>query len=317
MQNIAQIIFLLSGLDFTEIKGITIKSSSFTTKCVIYLYLMNFLYQSLLVFILMLDQITYINSAVVVYFVEKSFPLLIHVFLLLKTLRKMNDLNKLHKKLKEIDCDLIELFDGDILIINFKTPSKMLIVNLIILIVTRASMALIIAPLFMLSSALSELIFSLNDMQFKFHLDSLTERIIKLNSFISSSSKLSIRNVLRIRNLTTKMQSHAKNTNDYFSLNVFVTISFNFLSFIISMYWIFMRLVYTKTGSIQSKVIKVFWIFNLLINRLLRLCFLFVSHSTDSMCDGHFHFLYKVFKWSKFQNLKYSKKINLIFKSVF
>lgn len=256
MQDIAQLVFLFSGLDFTEIKGFTIKTSSLTTKCVVYLYSMNFLFQSLLVF-LMLDQITYINSAVVVYFVEKSFPLLIHLFLLLKTLRKINDLNKLHKKLKEIDCDLIEIFDGDNLIINFKTPSKMLIVNLIILIVTRASMALIIAPLFMLSSALSELIFSLNDMQFKFHLDSLTERIIKLNSFISSSKKLSIRNVLRIRNLTTKMQSHAKNTNDYFSSNVFVTISFNFLSFIISMYWIFMRLVYTNMGSIQGKVLKV------------------------------------------------------------
>lgn len=257
MLKVAKVIFLLSGLDFTEIKGFTIKTSSFTATCVVCIYLINFLFSGLLVFILILDMnVFFINSAVVVYFVEKLFPILIHAFLLFNTLRKFKALNKLHKNLEDIDCDLIEIFNGDIFIMDFKSPAIILIVNLIVLIGTRALMAYIVAPLFMLSTALSELIFSLNDLHFKFHLDSLTERIIKLNSFILSSSKLSVGKIIKIRNLTTKMQSHAKSTNDYFSSNVFVTISFNFLSIIISLHWIFIRLVYRNINKIQGKIIK-------------------------------------------------------------
>ena len=258
MLKVAKVIFLLSGLDFTEIKGFTIKTSSFTATCVVCIHLIIFLFSGLFVSILILDMnVFFINSAVVVYFVEKFFPITIHVFLLLNTLRRFNALNKLHKNLEEIDCDLIEIFDGNIFIIDFKSPSTILINNLIVLIATRALMALIVAPLFMLSTGLSELILSLNDLHFKFHLDSLTGRIIKLNSFISSS-KLNVRKIIKIKNLTTKMQSHAQSTNDYFSSNVFVTISFNFLSIIISLHWIFIRLVYTNISQIQGEFIKVF-----------------------------------------------------------
>ena len=291
MFKLAQIIFLFSGLDFTEIKGFTIKTASFTATCVVCIYLIHFLFTGLLVIILILNNVFFINSAVVVYLIEKLFPIFIHVFLLLNTVIKCNVVKKLHKNLEEIDCDLIEIFNGDIF---FKSPLRMLIVNLIVLIATRALMASIIDPLFMLSTALSELILSINDLHFKFHLDSLTERLIKLNSFISSSSKPSVERILKIRNLTMKMQSYAESTNDYFSSNVFVTISFNFLSIIISMHWIFIRLVYTKMNNIDGKI--VFKILCLLINLTFRFCILFVSYSTNSMFIGNFLFLFKMFK---------------------
>ena len=256
MIKLAQVIFFFSGLDFTEIKGFTVKTSSFTGTCIVCMYLIYFLFSGLMVFILILNNISFINSAVVVYFIEKLFPISIHAFFLFNTLRKISAANKLHKNLVEVDCDLIDLIGGEICIKDIWSPSLFLIINLVILIGTRALMASIIDPLFMLSTALSEIVLSLNDLHFKFHLDSLTERIVKLNSHISSSTKLSIQTISKIINLVTKMQSHAKSTNDYFSLNVFVTIFFNFLSIIISLYWIFIRLVFTKMDKIDGKMIK-------------------------------------------------------------
>lgn len=116
---------------------------------------------------------------------------------------------------------------------------------LIILLVTRA-LKLHHSPKFVniayaLCSMMPELCSSMSDFIFVYFVENLTNEITAFNSQLLIMEEIDNEKVIEVKMKLEELQELARNINEAFSSRLIVTLFYNFVQLVISLYWIFIR----------------------------------------------------------------------------
>jgi hypothetical protein len=160
---------------------------------------------------------------------------------------------------------------------NKNTKSeKIFFLNLAIIIIVRA-LKIVCADtkngkLYMTKIMFTELIFASSDFIFKFHISCLTANLNKIKvNLKSAKSQQEIKNLKLeiLQNFLTKRRIEKR-----FSVELFITILYNYIQLIISLYWTFMRVKFKRLGRWNGKFSNCF------LKRIVIACFIFSDLST-------------------------------------
>jgi hypothetical protein len=147
-----------------------------------------------------------------------------------------------------------EIFDDMNLNVAFKSKSKgekIFFLNLAIIIIVRALKIVGTGSkdgmIYMTKVMFTELIFASSDFLFKFHISCLTANLNKIKVKLKSAKsrkQFNEVNVDILKNFLTK-----KKIEKRFSVELFITILYNYIQMIFSFYWIFMRVKFKRLGN--------------------------------------------------------------------
>lgn len=112
---------------------------------------------------------------------------------------------------------------------------------------------------FMMKSTFAELTLSISDFQFEFYISLLIENLrdIKKSLKFDQTNDESLRIFNKTRQAVLHNFSVKKNIQRRYSLEVMMTVVYNFLQLLIALYYIFMRAQYHYLGSLLSNLSEV------------------------------------------------------------
>ena len=112
--------------------------------------------------------------------------------------------------------------------------------------------------IFILNVWIPEIVFSTNDLQFVYHIESLTNKVKLLNNLLVNSSQIDKKlNDEFFQNIVTLFRRQSQFINERFSFGLFMTITYNYILVIICFYWLFVRISFNHFTTISGKFIKI------------------------------------------------------------
>lgn len=104
------------------------------------------------------------------------------------------------------------------------------------------------------SFMMTVLVFSVQDLHFKYHVDILTQRITEINDFLCSRKDIDLLTLENVQKITMQIYKFHAKINWKFSTSLMMTISFNFFEIILTLYWLFMRFNLNHFQNIIGKI---------------------------------------------------------------
>lgn len=149
---------------------------------------------------------------------------------------------EIKEKLNEIDDNLTTIYNENKLKQKNILVAKHLVFHVLFLLAVKFSMMFWTMEFVYYSSfMMTVLVFSVQDLHFKYHIDILTQRIIELNDFLCSRKDIDLLTLENVQKITIQIYKFHAKVNWKFSSSLLVTISFNFFEIILTLYWLFMR----------------------------------------------------------------------------
>jgi hypothetical protein len=153
--------------------------------------------------------------------------------------------------------------------------------------------------IYTLSTMFPELISSMSDFAFAFYADNLTKKIKNYNKHLRNIN-LDWETVKKIEETLAEFDGISLEISNVFSLRLFITLLHNFVLLVISLYWIFIRIVYNHFDRIEG-----FACFLYIIQPLM--CYFLIFHSAQNKLTAvstFFKFISTIFSKSFIHSTK-------------
>ena len=251
LRNVFHIICIIFGIRFYNLKVLQ-RHSKMIWFCICQLYLFYMIFTALLIL-----------STFNIYFYEKlnlrlslqvfqtCVPLVIMGYVLVQAFLQQQEVQKLNLKTLSVNKKLLNFVEFD------PEPKSLYLIffkNILILILSKAlKMVLMNDDNFKLQYAaatfIPETICSANMLLFVFHVQLVSNQMKALNSYLKSISKINYQKLKQIKKISLHFLQSSNQINYCFSTTLLLSITFDFISLVISLYWLFVRIAFHHLTS--------------------------------------------------------------------
>lgn len=240
--KVKSFIFYIFGLDFAYQYGFIIKSRKMTAILILTLQYLGLCGTIYLIYLTFVKVQLFFEIALITHQIEVLVPVFIQFYIQLKSFTNRKLQQELKDNLNKIDVNLTTLYNKKKLKQRNFLVAKHLVFHVLFLLAVKFLMMFWTMEFVYYSSfMMTVLVFSVQDLHFKYHVDTLTQRITELNDFLSSIKDIDLQTLENVQRITMQIHKFHTKVNWQFSTSLFMTISFNFFEIILTLYWLFMR----------------------------------------------------------------------------
>jgi hypothetical protein len=137
-----------------------------------------------------------------------------------------------------------------------KTSGKIKIAMFLAILITVRAIKTVIGgrlvdKAYAMSLLMPELVASLSDFVFALHVDNLTTKIKEFNEALRFKP-MNLRTVNEVQEALTNFHKTSQTICRIHSNRLFLTLTFNFINFVVSFYWIFIRIAFNHLGNCST-----------------------------------------------------------------
>lgn len=235
-------IFYIFGLDFAYNYGFIWKRRIETAILILTLQFVGLCGTIYIIYLTFVKVQPFFDIALITHQVEVVFSVFIQFYFQLTSFTKWKLQQELKVDLIEIDHNLTSIYYENELKQKKIETAKHLVFHFIFLLAVKFLMMLWTMEFVYYSSfMMTVLIYSLQDLHYKYHVDTLTQRITQLNDFLCSKKDIDLITLENVHKIIMQIYKFHAKVNWKFSTSLFITITFNFFEIILTFYWFFMR----------------------------------------------------------------------------
>lgn len=240
--KVKSFIFYIFGLDFAYQYGFIKKSRKVTAILILTLQYLGLCGTVSIIYLTFVKVQLFFDIALLTHQTEVIFPVLIQFYFQLKSFTNWKLQQEIKEKLNEIDDNLTTIYNENKLKQKNILIAKHLVFHVLFLLAVKFLMMFWTMEFVYYSSfMMTVLVFSVQDLHFKYHVDILTQRITELNDFLCSKKDIDLLTLENVQKITMQIYKFHSKVNWKFSTNLLMTISFNFFEIILTLYWLVMR----------------------------------------------------------------------------
>lgn len=251
LKNIFNFICIILGIKFYNLKVLR-RHSKIIWFCICQLYLFYIIFTGILI-LSTFNIYSYekLNLRLSLQVFQTCVPFLIMGYVLVQAFFQQQDVQKLNVKTLSVNKKLLGFIEFD------QEPKSLYVIffkNVLILILTKAlKMYLMSDDNFKLQYAtatfIPEIICSANSFLFVFHVQLVSNQMKALNSYLKSISKINYQKLKQIKKISLNFLQSSNQINYCFSTTLLLSITFDFISLVISLYWLFVRIAFHHLTS--------------------------------------------------------------------
>lgn len=210
--KVKSFIFYIFGLDFAYQNGFNSKRRLVIAILMLSLQLLGLCGTLYLIYLTFVKVQLYFNVSLITHQIEVVFPAFIQFYLQLKSFANWKFQQHLKEILNEIDDNLTTIYNGIKLRQKNILVAKHLVFHVLFLLVVKFLMLFwTMEFLYYSSFMMTVLVFSLQDLHFKYHVDTLTQRITELNDFLCYIKDINLLTLENVQKITMQIYKfHAK-----------------------------------------------------------------------------------------------------------
>lgn len=250
LRNMFHFICIAFGIRFYNVKVLR-SHSKMILFCICQLYLFYMIFTAILIMstfnIYSYDKL---NLRLSLQVFQTCVPLLIMGYVLVQAFIQQQDVQKLNLKTLSVNKKLLSFIKFDQ---EPKSLYLMFFKNILILILSKAVKLCLMDDNFKLQYAaatiIPEIICSANVFLFVFHVQLISNQLKALNSYLKSISKINYQKLKQIKKISLNFLQSSNQINYCFSTTLLLSITFDFISLVISLYWLFVRIAFHHLTS--------------------------------------------------------------------
>lgn len=252
LRNIFHFICIIFGIRFYNLKVLPENHRKIIWFLIFQLYLFYIIFTLILILstfsIYSYDKL---NLRLSLQVFQTCVPLLIMGYIILDSFLQQKDMLKLNLKTMSVNKKLLCL-------IQFNEEPKSLYLiffkNISIIILTRVLKLYLMRKVnyklqYAIATIIPEIVCSANNFLFVFHVQLVSNQMKALNSYLKSISKIDYQKLKQIKKISLNFYTSSNQINNCFSTTLLLSITFDFFSLVISLYWLFVRISFNHLKS--------------------------------------------------------------------